>query len=399
MRILFLTPRVPYPARSGGTIKTASLLSHLGRRHEVAVASFRRGPLSQEQARWVKDHGNVDTVVLDRGRTPINLVASYAVGVPLSVYRNRSSLMASLVADRLRAGRYGAVFVDHWLMAQYLPRWFTGVRLLHQHNAEAVMWERHAAVERNVIRRAMTRAEHRRVRRYEASILDGFDRVFAVSEPDRRAMLELGADPERCAILPNVPDHELLERPGLSWPGAERVVLFVGSLSWYPNIEGVDRFVRHVFPLVRDTVPDVRFILAGTDPPPRLIQLVERTPGAAYVGPTDDPEPLYRRAVAFVEASRSGGGTRLKVLNALARGLPVVSSPEGCLGLDVVPGEHLLVAEDAGSMAESLIRLTGDERLWRTLSGHGRDLIRSTYRSEVAFRPLDAALADGPGGG
>jgi glycosyltransferase involved in cell wall biosynthesis len=399
MRILFLTPRVPYPARSGGTIKTASLLSHLGRRHEVGVATFCRGPLSEEQARWVDDHGDVDTVVLDRGRTPINLVASYAVGVPLSVYRNRSGRMASLVADRLRVGRYGAVFVDHWLMAQYVPRWFTGVRLLHQHNAEAVMWERHAAVERNVIRRAMTRAEHRRVRRYEASILDRFDRVFAVSEPDRRAMLELGADPEHFAVLPNVPDPELLERPGLSWSGAERVVLFVGSLGWHPNIEGVDRFLRDVFPLVRGKLPDVRFILAGTDPPRRLIQLVERTPGAVYVGPTDDPEALYRRAAAFVEASRSGGGTRLKVLNALARGLPVVSSPEGCHGLDVVPGEHLLVADEAGSMADSLMRLMGDEPLWRALSERGRALIRSTYRSEVAFRPLDAVLADGPGRG
>jgi len=106
-----------------------------------------------------------------------------------------------------------------------------------------------------------------------------------------------------------------------------------------------------------------------------------------------DAEPLYRRARLFVEASPTGGGTRLKVLNALARGLPAVASPEGAEGLDAVPGEHLLVAADAESMAEAVCRLMADDDLWRVLSENGRALIRSRYLPEVAYRPLDEVLS------
>ena len=112
------------------------------------------------------------------------------------------------------------------------------------------------------------------------------------------------------------------------------------------------------------------------------------------MGPVEDAEPLYRRARLFIEASRSGGGTRLKVLNALARGLPVVATPEGAEGLDAVEGQHLLVAPDAESMAEAVGRLLlSEDGLWRTLSENGRALVRSHYLAEVAYGPLDEVLS------
>ncbi len=107
----------------------------------------------------------------------------------------------------------------------------------------------------------------------------------------------------------------------------------------------------------------------------------------------EDAELLYGRARLFVEASPAGGGTRLKVLNALARGLPVVASPEGAEGLDAVPGEHLLLVTDAESMAEAVCRLMADDGLWRALSENGRALVRSRYLAEVAYQPLDEVLS------
>ncbi len=112
-----------------------------------------------------------------------------------------------------------------------------------------------------------------------------------------------------------------------------------------------------------------------------------------FLGTVDDAEPLYRRARLFVEASRSGGGTRLKVLNALARSLPVVATPEGAEGLDAVPGEHLLVASDAESMSEAVGRLMADDGLWRALSENGRALVRSRYLAEAAYGALDEVLS------
>jgi glycosyltransferase involved in cell wall biosynthesis len=393
MRLLFLSSELPHPADAGGTIKTASILGYLKGRHQVELLCFRRGVVTDEQARWCQATGQVETVPLSRGRTPLNLLRSYLRGLPLSIERNRSRRMAELVSGRLRDGEYDAVFVDGWLMAQYLPPWFDGLALLHEHNAEHVMWQRQAERERNPLLKALIRLEQRRVRRYEAAILPRFDVVFAVSEADRLALIELGADLERLRVLPNLPEPSLLERPSLSFAATEPVILYFGTLSWPPNIEGLEYFLSSVFPGVRQRMPEARLVIVGKGAPTRLQRLARRTPGVDFLGPVDEVEPLYRRARLFVEASRSGGGTRLKVLNALARGLPVVASPEGAEGLDTVSGEHLLVADDAESMVEAVARLMADDGLWRALSENGRALVRSRYLAEAAYGPLDEVLS------
>lgn len=393
MRVLFLSSELPHPADSGGTIKTASILGYLKGRHQVDLLCFRRRSLTDEQGRWCAAAGGVETVPLNLGRNPLNLLRSYLRGIPLSIERNRSGGMAELVSGRLRGGEYGAVFVDGWLMAQYLPPGFPGVALLHEHNAEHVMWRRQAERERNPLLRALIGLEYRRVRRYEAAILPRFGTVFAVSEADQRALIELGAEPERLRVLPNLPDQTLLQRPALSFADTEPVALYFGTLSWQPNIEGLEYFLGSVLPLVRQQMPEVRFLIAGKGASARLQRLTSRTAGVQFVGPVEDSEPLFRGARVFVEASRSGGGTRLKVLNALARGLPVVASPEGAEGLDVVPGEHLLVSPDAESMAEAVCRLMADDGLWRALGENGRILVEERYQPETAYRPLDEVLS------
>jgi glycosyltransferase involved in cell wall biosynthesis len=393
MHILILTPELPHPANSGGTIKTASVLDYLKRRHDVHVLCFRRHPLTEAQASWCVNSQEVGTLPLNRGRTPLNLARSYLRRLPLSVERNRSARMRELVSERLRERVYDAVFVDGWLMAQYLPEGFAGLTLLHGHNAEYVMWRRQAEREGNPLLRALIALEYRRVSRYEASILPRFDAVFAVSEADRQALIELGARPERLRLLPNLPDPALLERPTLTYAATEPLILYFGTLSWQPNLQGLAYLLRTVFPLVRQRLPEVRLVIAGREAPPWLRRLARRTAGVEFLGPVEDAEPLYLRARLFVEASRSGGGTRLKVLNALARGLPVVASPEGAEGLNLVTGEHLLVADDPQSMAEAVVRLMVDAELWRSLSENGRALVRRRYLAETAYRPLDEVLS------
>ena len=153
MRVLFLTSELPYPAHSGGTLNPASFLDYLKRRHDVHVLCFRRHPLTEAQASWCVNSQEVGTLPLNRGRTPLNLARSYLRRLPLSVERNRSARMMELVSRRLRARVYDAVFVDGWLMAQYLPAGFKRLAVLHEHNAEYVMWRRQADRERGPLLR------------------------------------------------------------------------------------------------------------------------------------------------------------------------------------------------------------------------------------------------------
>lgn len=393
-RVLFLASQLPYPPDSGGAIKTLSVIEHLRRTHDVRLIAFSRIALTPEQERWAKDD-DVRTVILDRKRGALSLVKSYISRVPMSIERTRSTEMSKMVAESIKEGAPDAVFVDGWLMAQYLPDDYKGLRILHEHNAEHELWERQAELESGP-RKPLAAREAARVKKYEADVLAKFDVIFAVSEDDRRSLRDIGGDPGRIRLLPNIPDRSLLDSPAPNFDATQPIVLYLATLSWQPNIEGVERFVSAVFPMVRKRAPDVRLIVAGRGASPALQKKVEATEGAEFAGEIDDPESLYGTARIFVDATRSGGGTRLKVLNALARGIPVVASWQAAAGLDIVPGEHLFVARNDHMMADAIASLMRDPARWKILSQNGRALVRSRYVSEVAFRALDEALSGMP---
>ena len=386
MRVLFLTPRALGDARSGGTIKSAALLEHLERAHAVDIACF-----VKPGEGWRRNAGRTVTIPLHRTRSLGRLVASYAHRRPLSIERNHSDEMSRAVGSLVATNRYDVVFVDGWLMAQYLPDGFGGWKLVHQHNAEHVMWERHARLGTSALGRAVVGLEAARVRRYEGNILRRFDVVFAVSEQDRDALRSIAGRAD-VRILPNVADAALLERPALH-PAQDPVVLFFGTLSWPPNLEGVTRFLRDGFPMLRWEIPGVRLLIAGAGAPESLTTLAARTPGVELIREASDDEALYRRARAFVDVGLGGSGTRVKILNALARGLPVVATADAARGLDVTDGEHVLVGTGASDVVRALALVLTDDGTWRTLSERGRALIRTRYIPEVAFSELDDALA------
>ena len=393
MRILFVTANFPFPPDSGAAQKTRSVFDYLSRRHSVAAVSIIRAPLSQSQEMWAAENA-VQIVLVNRGRSPGNLVRSYLGGRPLSVERNRSGLMKALIAEKLAAGLPDAVFVDGWLVAQYLPEWFPGLTMLHQHNAEYRLWERESAKRGVGPLRWLAGREAARVRRYEAKIISRFDAVFAVSAEDARALVSIGADRDRVHLLPNIPDPALLDLPSLSFAQSESEIMYFGTLSWQPNIDGLERLITRILPLVRERLPDVKLSVAGRDAPRRLIQLAERNPSVQYVGPLDDAEPLYQRARVFAEVTQTGGGTRLKILNALARGLPTVASVAAAQGLDILAGDHVLLARDDDALAKAIVSLLTDEHRWRIVSENGRALVRGKYVAEVAFQSLDRILAE-----
>ena len=392
MRILFLTFQFPYPAISGASIKTLSLLDYLRRDHDVRCLSLRRGPPSPDQQNWAEGLGGVRAVELDKGRNVWSLLLSYAARVPLRIERNRSGEMARLVKAQIGEFQPEVLFADGLSMTQYIPEGYPELKLLHEHNAEYLIWQRQSELETGP-RRWLAAREAARLRRYEASAIARFDTVFAVSEDDRQELLALGAGPGRVRILPNIPDRALFDMPAPVFADSEPTILYFGTLSWQPNLEGLDRLLTSVFPRVRRTRPETRLIVAGAGASPALANRVAATEGAEFIGEVGDPESLYRRARVLVDATRSGGGTRLKILNAFARGIPVVASSVAAQGLEVTPGDQILVAVGDNELADAIVLLLSDPDRWAALSENARALARDRYVAEVAFRPLDEVLA------
>jgi glycosyltransferase involved in cell wall biosynthesis len=391
LKILYLASHFPFPADSGAAIKSLSIIDHLRERHTIRLLTTTDQPLTEEQERWAAGLGVVRTMQVTRARSAWNLLRSYLARVPLSVERNRSKAMAGLAETECEDFSPDVILVDGWLAAQYLPARFAGGTLLHEHNAEYELWERQAQLE-TFPRKWLVSREAKRVRRYEASILPRFDRVFAVSAEDRRALGRAGGDLNKIRVLPNIPSPELLTLPALSFAATQPVILYFGTLSWQPNVEGLERFLNFPLNQIIKRAPAARLAVAGRGASPELVAKITHAPNTDYLGEVDGSEDLYRRARVVVDSSRSGGGTRLKILNALARGVPVVASAEAARGLDIVPGEHMIVARNEHALIEGVVSVLEDAEGWRKLSENGRALVRARYVPEVAFGALDEAL-------
>ncbi len=229
MKLLFITQRWRCPPRGGGPIKTWALVRFLEQHASVEVVS-------------ADSLLGGSSAPLPRPRTLGALLASYAAGKPLSIYRNWSPALARAVRHRLESG-FDAVLADHIYMVQYVPEDYPGRKLVHLHNVESLLWQREAALQSDPLSRWVVALEARRLRRYEESQLGRFDRVFAVSEEERRELLAMGLPEDHIGVLPNVPEPGLLERPPLRYEEGGPRALYLGTLSWRPNERGLRAFL------------------------------------------------------------------------------------------------------------------------------------------------------------
>lgn len=383
MRILLLTQILPYPPDAGPKVKTFHLLQYLAQHHEVTLVSLVRS--EAEAARAAELRGlcaEVHTVMLRRSRQRdlYHLAASALSGDSFLMRRDDSPELRALLAELSRRQRFDIVHADQLNMAQFAVDLPAGARVIDQHNAVWTIVQR-IAEHSPYAKRVGLELEARRLRRYEARICARFDGMLAVSEPDlaflRLAAAEVGVTLPPTTVVPiavdarGVPPVARVEQPV--------DVLSMATMFWPPNVDGVLWFAREVYPLVRRAFPAARFDCVGARPPAVVRRLGEEDPSINVTGYVDDPRPYLEAAAALIVPVRAGGGMRVKILEALARGLPIVSTTIGYEGIDLVPGEHLLVGDTPAAFAEAVLALLRDPALGRRLAGAGRRVAEEVY--------------------
>jgi len=408
---LLLTQVLPYPPDSGPKIKTYHVLRHLAERHEVTLVSFIRSEEEGRQADALRSIcAGVHTVPLRRNISGElrGLLASLLTGQPFMMTRDQRSAMAHRV-DRLNARHeFDIVHADQLNMAQYALRLPRARKVLDLHNALWLLYRRFWETMPNGPRQWLLGRDWQLLRRYEGEMCRRFDAVLAVTEEDRRALLEaasgdasyiVGGDsnhrlshrPITITVIPIAIDTDAL-RPIDRSPEA-RTVLHIGTMYWPPNVQGVLWFVREVWPQVKAAVPDARFAIVGARPPQEVQALSQSDPSIEVTGYLPDPIDLLRRTAVSIVPLSAGSGMRVKILENFARGLPTVSTTLGFEGISAVPGQHLLAADNAQDYAGAVIRLLRDPREGRRLSDNARRLVEAKYDYRVACRPLDAIYA------
>ena len=390
MRILLLTQVVPYPPDSGPKIKTYNVLRYLAQRHDVHLVSFVRSAAEAANAQALRRYcSEVTTVPLRRSRLLDlgYLSRSVLSGRPFLIERDDRVRMRRTLQELLRQQSFDAVHADQLSMAQFAVDLPVPSRVLDEHNA---VW--------TIVRRAAQRTgwgpprlaaevEWRKLRAYEWAICQRFDRVTVVSEEDRRA-LENPAGPTLSAdVIPIAVDtEELAFQPRTS---ESRRIVSVATMFYPPNVEGVYWFATEVLPLIRQAIPDVGFDVVGSRPPARITRLATPTSGINVPGYVADLEPLLGQSAVLIVPVSSGSGMRVKILEAFARGIPIVSTTIGVEGIAAQAERQLLVADQPSAFAAAVIRLLRDPEQGARLARAGRDLVVSQYDWRTALSGLD----------
>jgi glycosyltransferase involved in cell wall biosynthesis len=276
---------------------------------------------------------------------------------------------------------------DFLFPAQNIPNLADCV--LFQHNVEAVIWKRRAAGARNPVERFYLQQQARRMREYERSTCRKVKNIIAVSETDAAIMREeYGA--QRVHATPTGVDLEYFSAPAAA-PRTTDLV-FVGSMDWAPNIEGAEWFVREVLPLIRKQKPDCSVSFAGRKPARSILDLATADARIVVTGTVPDIRPHLWGATVSIVPLLTGGGTRLKIFEAMAARIPVVSTTIGAEGLPVEHGAHLFLADDPQSFAARCLELMDDRETHSRLACAGWKLVSSRFSWDAAAQEFERLL-------
>lgn len=393
MRILFLSQLLPYPPDAGAKVRAYYTLRWLAERHAVTLVAFTRPDDPLEALAHLQGicHA-VHTVPMPRSRLrdALALADSLLCGQSFIIRRDRSREMDALLRRLAREQSFDAVHADQLWMAQHALRYMFYVQtfqrsnvqrlVLDEHNACFQIFERLATGERNPLKRWLWLWEAGRLRKYEGEVCREFDRVVTVTEKDRQILETLagrqaGGKPVYATIPICVDTAEV---PMVRPQGDGMNVLHLGTMFWPPNVEGVTWFLREVWPRVKQAVPEASFTVVGKNPPAEFYALAKDL-GAEFTGYVPDPLPRLEQAGVFVVPLLSGGGMRVKIVDAWRWGLPVISTTIGAEGISYRDGENILIADTAEDFARAVVRALSDDELNRRLRLNGRKWVEERY--------------------
>ena len=398
MRVLFLSQIVPYPPHGGVLQRGFNIVRELGRHTRLDLLAFvhpdELAPEKLAEGKRALEEfcERVEFFPLWAKASSVHKAAALALGLsssrPFSVTAHRSPAFRNRVNDLLRRGETDVVHVDTVGLSEFVPERPSLPTLLTHHNVESMLMARRAAVEKGMLARTVLRRESAKLQAYEASTASRYHVHVTVSAPDADVLRQrIGG--LRTAVVPNgvdteyfTPDFETVPPPAL---------VYTGGMNMFANRDAVLFFLDAIWPAIAAGHPEAKFVSIGEAPPAELQAAAARDPRIVALGRVPDIRPHVRGAAVYVVPLRVGGGTRLKVLDAMSMGKAIVSTSIGCEGLDVVPSQHLLTADDPATFAKTVIDLLRDRDRQLALGRAARALVEQRYAWPIIGQRLLAA--------
>jgi polysaccharide biosynthesis protein PslH len=369
LRILWVKAGKLLPVDTGGKIRSYNILRHLARTHSVTFLSYYGGRKDSDYEAGISRElpgaqtiytGGLDGSALAQSVDYLRLMFKAA---PFAVSKFTHPEVQHSVADWIGSRNFDVAVCDFLSASLNFPATLSTPTVLFQHNVETALWQRLAKTESNPAKQIAYKLEARKMAQHERATLRRFHHIIAVSEQDRQQMLAMDPSPNITVVPTGVDTAKYSVAPPSA--GDPQRIVFLGSMDWEPNVDAVTYFCRDIFPRVRTQFPSAIFQIVGRNPHPSVKQLA--CEWVEVTGTVPSVEKYLHAATLVVVPLRIGGGTRLKIFEAMATGRALVSTTIGAEGLAVENGRDLILANDEAAFADAIIVLLRDEKLRHTM--------------------------------
>ncbi|HEY7292702.1 MAG TPA: glycosyltransferase family 4 protein [Vicinamibacterales bacterium] len=399
MQILWLKSDLLVPLDKGGRLRTWHLLRHLAERHAITYLAFAERDQTSAACAAMREVA-AEVITVPREDPPKGSWRFYADAarhvidpLPYAVGKYRSADYAARLRELLETHAFDLVVCDFLPPVVNLPAALPCPGVLFTHNVESEIWRRHAETRAGQLSGALYRQQYRRMLAFERQALARFDGALAVSDADRETFGRLypGAARGPIDVIPTGVDTGFFTPSSATSASSDHSIVFTGSMDWLPNEDAMQFFCADVLRRIQSAVPDAVLSIVGRAPTP-AVQRLAQMHGVRVTGRVDDVRQYLHDAAVFVVPLRIGGGTRLKIFEAMAAGKAVVSTTVGAEGLDVTPDEHLLIADAAPAFADAVVQLLRNSDRRRLLGEAARALVLAKYDWAAVAGRLEDAL-------
>lgn len=405
MRILWLKTELLHPVDKGGRIRTYHMLRELKRDHHVTYLTLDDGTAAADARERAVEYCHELISIPHRTRPKftggfyLDLTRNLLTSLPYFIMKYKSAEMRRQISEHTTRGDFDVVVCDFLMPSVNLPVALPCATVLFQHNVEAMIWKRHHEVQKNPLKKLYLYGQWRKAFAFEREMCRRFDQVIAVSQEDCELMeRDYGIS---SAAVPTGVDTNYF-RPAASESREPHHLVFTGSMDWLPNEDAMQYFIKEIMPLIRQVIPDVKLTVVGRNPYPSLVELSRRDTSVIVTGRVDDVRPYMERAAAYIVPLRIGGGTRLKIYEAMAMGKPLVSTTVGAEGLPVTDARELILADTPQAFSEAVVRILTNEKLASELGARAAHLVRAQFGwakaaeifAEICHRAVRGSLRD-----
>lgn len=391
MKILFLSQRVPYPPNKGDKLRSFNEIKFLSQNHHISLVCLTNSDKEIEYTEELRSYcQSIEVVCLSTLRSKTQALFALCSATPLTTSYFFSHALKAIIDRKLQDESYDIIFVYCSSMAQYVEHVGHIPKVIDFVDVDSEKWSQYAKYSQ-FPKKNLYQLESRRLRKYESLLTESFQHCFFVSEKESEDFKKLVCQcPTITPILNGVDCGMFKPVPGPYDPNS---LVFTGAMDYFANIEAVLYFVRSILPLVQKAMPDVTFYVVGSNPAPEICMLAKSHPNVVVTGYVDSVQPYVVHSAVFVAPMRIARGVQNKILEAMAMGVPVVTTTLGYEGISATPGIDIFIEDMPDRFAHKVIELMTDDKLRMTISENSRKTVERLYDWSTNLKKLEHVLA------